>query len=89
VYGKPELPEQEAGIAAVLKAIQEKTAFFPDYTFKEKNTPGGQEAPEGGANAWPNVEAGTSVSGILGSIMMFALILLIGFGIKTVRKKGT
>lgn len=87
VYGKPELPEQETGIAALLKAIQEKTAFLPDYTFKGKETPEEKETPEAGANTWPSVEAGTSVSGILGSIMMFGLILIVGFGIKAIRKK--
>jgi cobalt/nickel transport system permease protein len=88
VYGKPELPEQDSGVAAVLKAIQEKIAFLPDYTFKEKEVPEEQEPPSGEASAWPNVEAGTSVSGILGSIMVFGLIFLVVFGIKAVKKKG-
>ena len=34
VTGKGELPEAEHGIAPVLKGIQEKTAFLPDYGFK-------------------------------------------------------
>ena len=103
VYGKPELPEHETGIAALLKAIQERTAFLPDYTFKKKETPKeqetlgkeklasakGEEGPGSDANAWPNIEAGTSVSGVLGSIMMLGLIFLVGFGIKAIRKKGT
>jgi cobalt/nickel transport system permease protein len=102
VYGKPELPEQETGVVAILKAIQEKTAFLPDYTFKKKETPKeqeargkeemvsakGQEVSGSDADTWPNVEAGTSVSGILGSIMMLSLIFLIGFGIRGIRKKG-
>jgi len=88
VYGKPELPEQETGIAAVLKAIQEKTAFLPDYTFKKKDIPKEQEASASEGNAWPNVEAGTSVSGILGAVMALSLVFLIGFSIKAIRKKG-
>jgi len=88
VYGKPELPEQEKGIAAVLKAIQEKTAFLPDYTFKKKDIPKEQEASASEGNAWPNVEAGTSVSGILGAVMALSLVFLIGFSIKAIRKKG-
>jgi cobalt/nickel transport system permease protein len=102
VYGKPELPQHETWIAALLKTIQERTAFLPDYTFKKKETskeqetPGkeqmasakGKEAPGNDVNAWPNVEAGTSVSGILGSVMMFSLIFLIGYGIKAIKKKG-
>ena len=35
VFGKPELPEQESGIAPALKKIQEKTAFLPDYSFRK------------------------------------------------------
>lgn len=102
VYGKPELPEQETGVVAMLKAVQEKTAFLPDYTFKRRETLKGQEvegkeevasakeqeASGGDAGTWPNVEAGTSVSGVVGSIMMLGLIFLIGFSIKGIRKKG-
>jgi cobalt/nickel transport system permease protein len=88
VYGKPKLPEQETGIGVLLKGIQEKTAFLPDYIFKKEDTPKGKEASGGEGNAWPNVEAGTSVSGILGSVMMLGLIFLIGFGIKAIRRKA-
>jgi cobalt/nickel transport system permease protein len=102
VYGKPDLPEHETGIVALLRAVQERTAFLPDYTFKKKETSKehetmdkeevasakGEGAPDSEANAWPNVQAGTSVSGILGSIMMFGLVFLIGFSIKAIRKKG-
>lgn len=101
VYGKPELPEQETGVMAILKAIQEKTAFLPDYTFKRRETlkeqevqgkeevasAKKQEASGGDAETWPNVQAGTSVSGIIGSIMMLCLIFLIGFSIRGIRKK--
>ena len=88
VYGKPELPEHETGIAALLKTIQESTAFLPDYTFKKKDIPKEQESSGSEGNAWPNVEAGTSVAGILGSVMMLGLIFLIGFGIKAIKRKG-
>ncbi|MBM4337928.1 MAG: cobalamin biosynthesis protein CbiM [Deltaproteobacteria bacterium] len=87
VYGKPELPEHETGIAMLLKTFQEKTAFLPDYTFKRKEDIKEQKTSDGEANAWPNIETGTSVSGILGSVMMLSLIVLIGFGIKIIRKK--
>jgi cobalt/nickel transport system permease protein len=101
VYGNPELPEHETGIARLLKTLQEKMAFLPDYAFKKKETslrqgtPGKEqmdsakieEAPGSDANPWPKVEAGTSVSGILGSIMMLGLVFLIGFSIKGIKKK--
>jgi cobalt/nickel transport system permease protein len=87
VYGKPELPEHETGIAMLLNTLQGKTAFLPDYTFKKKEDLKKQKASDGEANAWPNIETGTSVSGILGSVMMVSFIVLIGFGIKIIRKK--
>ncbi len=88
VYGKPELPEHETGIAALLKTIQRRTAFLPDYTFKKRDIPKERESSASEGNGWPNIEAGTSVSGLLGSVMMVGLIFLIGFGIKAIKKKG-
>lgn len=84
VFGKPELPEQEKGISYALKQIQEKTAFLPDYSFNHR---GEASAKEENKEAWPNIAAGTSVSGIVGSIMVAGLILLFGLGIKFVKIK--
>jgi cobalt/nickel transport system permease protein len=85
VYGKGELPEKEHGIAAVLKGIQETTAFLPDYNFK----PAGKEPKKAeAAPAWPGIEAGTSAAGIIGAAIVLALILLIGMGIRTFRRRN-
>ena len=81
ITGKKELPENGRGIFSVLKSIQEKTALFPDYHFK--GTAKGEKAP-----AWPGVETGTSVSGIVGSAVVLGLVLLIGIGIRTVKKRA-
>lgn len=83
IYGKPELPEQEHGISPMLKKIQEKTAFLPDYNFKQGNE---ESTKKGSEETWPNIGAGTSVSGILGSVMVLGMILLLGAGIKTVKR---
>jgi cobalt/nickel transport system permease protein len=86
IFGKPELPEQEHGIARVLKNIQERTAILPDYKFK----PDADAARQNGkAPAWPGIEAGTSVAGIAGAIMVLGVILLIGMGIRMVRRRHT
>lgn len=79
VTGKGELAGQEQGIAPVLKEIQERTAFLPDYNFKPgvKEESKVEEAP-----AWPGIEAGTSVAGIAGGGIVLGFILLIGFGIR-------
>ena len=84
VTGKTELAEQEQGIAPVIKGIQEKTAFLPDYNFK----PAGNEQKKEETNpSWPSVEAGTSVAGIIGASMVLGFILLIGVAIRAVRHK--
>jgi len=86
IYGAPELPGQEHGIALVLKKIQEKTAFLPDYNFKTgENKPDSCKSGKG-ESRWPNTEAGRSAAGILGSAMVLCLIFLIGFGIRLSRK---
>ncbi|MEW6601572.1 MAG: energy-coupling factor ABC transporter permease [Nitrospirota bacterium] len=85
VFGKPELPEAEHGISLLLSKVQNRTAFLPDYDFKNKN-----EAPadaESGGEWWPNIGEGTSVSGILGSAMVLGMIILLGMGIKVFRTR--
>jgi cobalt/nickel transport system permease protein len=89
VFGRPELAEEESGIAPELKKLQEKTAFLPDYNFKTAENKAGGRKPENSEKTWPSAEAGTAVSGILGSAMVLSLIFLIGICIKLIRKKKT
>ena len=84
ITGKGELPEQGHGIAAVLKGIQEKTAFLPDYNFK----PAGNEPKKEAPPSWPGIEAGTTVAGIIGAAIVAGLILLIGIGIRSLRRRS-
>ena len=81
MYGKPELPEQEHGIAGVLKGFQEKTAFLPDYNFKKSES----EKKEEVAPSWPGVDIGTSLSGVIGGIIVLGVVLIIGLGIRAIR----
>ena len=82
VTGKGKLPEQEHGIPAALKRAQEKTAFLPDYGFKRpaNATKGKEDAP-----SWPNVDAGTSVSGLIGGVLVLAVAFGIGWAIRAFR----
>jgi len=82
VTGKPELPEQERGIANTLKGVQEKTAVLPDYNFKQEKAP----KTEGPA-ARPGMEGGTSVAGIIGAGLVLLFIVIIGAGIRAVRHR--
>jgi cobalt/nickel transport system permease protein len=83
VFGKPELPGQDHGIEGILKGVQEKTAFLPDYTFKQDGTKGETDQ----SASWPAIESGTSVSGVLGAFLVLGISLVIGFVIRTMRKR--
>ncbi|MCX7769585.1 MAG: energy-coupling factor ABC transporter permease [Proteobacteria bacterium] len=84
VYGKPELPEKDSGIVNVLKNIQEKLAILPDYTFKKLEKK--EEASE--IEKYPNIDIGTSVSGILGALVVLLVAFGTGYIIKTVKRRG-
>jgi len=82
VTGKGELPEVEGGIAALLRGIQEKTAFLPDYNFRPSETgPKAQDA----APAWPGIDPGTSTAGVIGGLIVLGLVGIIGAGIRLFR----
>lgn len=75
--GSDELPSEDA-VHQTFSDIQSKTALMPDYGFKDQ---GGSE------NGGGIVNAGTSFSGILGSLMILAVILMIGLASGYVKKK--
>ena len=84
VYGKPELPEQGQGVAKTLKDVQDRTAFMPDYAFKPAE---GEQQRVGAGPSWPGADAGTSVAGIVGAVIVAALVVLAGFGIRYFRRR--
>ena len=85
VFGRTELPAKEHGFTQALKLIQEKTAFLPGYGLKE---PDGAEKNRVG-QSWPALDPGTSVSGIVGSAMVLAAVLMIGLIIRVLRRKAS
>ena len=76
--GEEELAATDDGIHGVIAQWQEKIAFLPDYNFKKSEQPAAAEANEAETSAWPAVDSGTSVAGIIGSI--FTLLLAYGVG---------
>lgn len=84
--GKEEL-EAPGGIHQTLAAVQEKIAFLPDYGFKvqEQETSAGDGEPE---EAWPAVDAGTSVSGLVGGMMTLLLAGMTGYCIYMIKKRN-
>jgi len=83
VTGKGELEGQGSGIAAALKNVQDRTAFLPDYSFKPATV---EQGTEEASPAWPAVEPGTSVAGVVGSMIVLMIIVFIGFGIRLFKK---
>lgn len=81
--GKEELQTPEASVYTSLSSIQEKTALLPDYGFPESETTN-EEANEN--EAWPAIDAGTSLSGLLGGVAIFLVAMGIGFGLKRKNK---
>lgn len=83
VTGKEELAENASGITGVLKDIQQKTAFLPDYNFKAATA----EKPEAKENSsWPGIEAGTSLAGVLGGGIVLGIVFLVSFGIRLFKR---
>jgi len=87
VSGKPELPERGNKLESSLKSLQEKTAFLPDYTFRKDESPPEQAEAEKSESSWPAIEAGTSVAGIIGSVMVLFLVGMTGVVIRMLRRK--
>jgi cobalt/nickel transport system permease protein len=82
VTGKEEFTGKADGVHEKLAAVQSKTAILPDYGFqaspKERVSPDhGGATPE----SWPSVNAGTSVSGLVGGVLTFTLVGLIGLAL--------
>ncbi|MFZ5595879.1 MAG: energy-coupling factor ABC transporter permease [Bacillota bacterium] len=80
--------EASDGIHGILSDIQSRTAFLPDYSFKSsesKENEGGAAEEAGGA--WPAVDAGTSVSGLVGGALTLALAASAGLVISMVKRR--
>ncbi|MDD3276554.1 MAG: energy-coupling factor ABC transporter permease [Kiritimatiellales bacterium] len=82
--GHEDLPAPEEGIHSYLAQWQEKTAFFPDYTFKAEEAESGLQQED--ESAWPTVDAGTSFSGLLGGLITLAVAAGIGYSLQARRK---
>lgn len=85
IYRNPELPGSEIEMASSLKNLQDTTVVLPDYNFKTAGMAITEESGVKG-DAWPKIDSGRSLSGILGSLIVFVIILLIGFGLKVISR---
>jgi cobalt/nickel transport system permease protein len=74
--GTEEIVGADSEVHTRLAGLQEKTSFLPDYGFA------GGEATEEVIAAWPAIDAGTSVSGLLGGFITLAFIVLAGLALR-------
>jgi cobalt/nickel transport system permease protein len=82
--GKEEIEVSDV-IHDTLGSLQSKSAFLPDYNFKnvdENNT-----IETGAKEAKLSENSGTSVSGIVGGILTLAFICISGFSIKIIKRR--
>jgi cobalt/nickel transport system permease protein len=75
VTGEEELAAPETGVHSSLAGVQERTSVLPDYGFRKA---GAAQPAAAQQAAWPAVDAGTSISGLLGGALTLVLALLIG-----------
>jgi cobalt/nickel transport system permease protein len=68
----------ESAPVPLLERIQGKTALMRDYDLPPGpgQEPGASEAGPPAEDAWPNVRAGTSLAGLVGSVLVFAIVCL-------------
>ena len=63
-----------------LARVQERTAMLPDYGFKDEGEPAAEEEAE--TESWPAVSAGTSVSGLVGGLLVLGVAVLAGLALR-------
>jgi cobalt/nickel transport system permease protein len=81
--GGQDLENPQKGVHIPLARVQEKTALLPDYGFKRGETEPKTEAPK----SWPAVDAGTTVSGLVGGTLTLFVTGLIGYLLRRCRKR--
>lgn len=89
--GTEELESSDSKIYSALANLQEKFAFLPDYGFKASESEGESAVTakaEEEAEAWPAVSSGTSVSGIVGGLLVLLIMLAVGFALKLTKNTG-
>lgn len=72
ITGNTEL-KTDSNVHTVIKNIQDKTSLLPDYKLKEKQQ--------------TDISVGTSISGIIGGIIVLAAAVLLGIAIQFFKKK--
>lgn len=76
VAGVAELAAPESGVHSALGSLQERTSFLPGYGFRVE----GAGVEEG--RAWPAVDAGNTVSAVVGGAATLCIAFGVGWGLR-------
>jgi len=87
--GHAEVAAPASRVHTVMSAWQERSAWFPDYTWSSasKQAPAPVQSAQAATHseatsAWPAVDAGTSLAGILGGLVTMGLVVGVGYWLK-------
>ena len=89
ITGKAEVDEGATAAHQVLAQLQRQAALLPDYkpaSGEEKTSPGNAEESAAREAAWPAVDAGTSLAGVLGAAATLFLVSAIGYLLRPRRR---
>jgi cobalt/nickel transport system permease protein len=78
--GKAEVAPPKKSLYGWLAELQEKTAVLPDYGLRKS------KKEEASGAAWPAVDPGTTLSGLLGGALTLIALVLIGVLLKRKKK---
>ncbi len=70
----------EDGLHGALAKLQQAVALLPDYALPQSADAKPAQA------SWPNVDAGTSLAGVVGGMLTLAFVLLFGLGLRRRRR---
>jgi cobalt/nickel transport system permease protein len=89
VSGHEEIESPKTGAHDWFAQLQEKIAFLPDYAFSKEAEASSHatELASEPAQAWPSVDAGTSVSGLVGGGFVFAFTVAWALVLRFVRRQ--
>lgn len=82
--GAAELPAPETALHVTLAALQQRLAFLPDYALPRS----AQATEREDSPAWPDVNAETSLAGIVGALLTLAVVWLAAAGLRRMRGRG-
>lgn len=83
--GLAELEGPSGGIHETLTGWQTATALLPNYSVPETH----QESVASSGGGWPEVDPGTSLSGIVGALLTLACALLLGLLLSRRKRRET